>query len=293
MTLGETSPVNLCKEHYRLPAFSGSDFPFLDAVRSTTEERLRYHQISQSDITVSVRLRDTTDLTGNKARSGDNVFQISDRAMKQQPQIFSWKRISIRPLVKKWSVPQVWDQASSTKGDDPFEPQGSASSCSGRRKRLRACLCGHFVAYQKWEGYKCFFSHALPSLNHKLRQEGTWSSLFSIPRSPPPVCPKMTGNVGNGRQKAAIVGGVTGSLFVRGLSSKHETIEARPYAIFLIAGARLVTGREPSRTAGEGVCTTAWGRKMWYKPGVGIDLPNTHVIRTQNQYRNAPFRWKE
>jgi hypothetical protein len=117
----------------------------------------------------------------------------------------------------------------------------------GRCKRLHACLCGHFAAYQKWEGYKYFF-------NHKPRQEGTRSSLFSIPRSPPPVCPKMTENVGGRRQKAAIVGGATGSLLARVLSSKHEIIEARPYAILLVAVARLVTGRTSSRTAGEGVC---------------------------------------
>jgi hypothetical protein len=47
MTLGETSPVNPFKEYYRLPALSGSGPPFLDAVRSTTEESLRYHQTPQ------------------------------------------------------------------------------------------------------------------------------------------------------------------------------------------------------------------------------------------------------
>jgi len=59
----------------------------------------------------------------------------------------------------------------------------------------------------------------------------------------------MAGKVRNRRQKVAIVGGgVAGSLLARELSSKlnqkeHELIliEARPYAIWLIAGARLVT----------------------------------------------------
>lgn len=65
----------------------------------------------------------------------------------------------------------------------------------------------------------------------------------------------MPEKAGNRRQKVVIVGGgVTGSLLARELSSKlnkaeHELllIEARPYAIWLIAGARLVTeeGRHP------------------------------------------------
>ena len=63
------------------------------------------------------------------------------------------------------------------------------------------------------------------------------------------VRPKMTGKARNRRQKVVIVGGgVTGSLLARELSSKlnqkeHDLvlIEARPYAIWLIAGARLVT----------------------------------------------------
>ena len=66
----------------------------------------------------------------------------------------------------------------------------------------------------------------------------------------------MTGKVRNRRQKVIIVGGgVAGSLLARELSSKlnrneHELvlIEARPYAIWLIAGARLVTeeGHHPA-----------------------------------------------
>ena len=63
------------------------------------------------------------------------------------------------------------------------------------------------------------------------------------------VRPKMPGKARNRRQKVVIVGGgVTGSLLARQLSSKlnqkdHDLvlIEARPYAIWLIAGARLVT----------------------------------------------------
>jgi len=59
----------------------------------------------------------------------------------------------------------------------------------------------------------------------------------------------MTGKAMNRRQKVVIVGGgVTGSLLARELSSKlnqkeHDLvlIEAKPYAIWLIAGARLVT----------------------------------------------------
>jgi len=59
----------------------------------------------------------------------------------------------------------------------------------------------------------------------------------------------MTEKVRNRRQKVVIVGGgVTGSLLARELSSKlnqkeHELIlvEAKPYAVWLIAGARLVT----------------------------------------------------
>lgn len=61
----------------------------------------------------------------------------------------------------------------------------------------------------------------------------------------------MTGEVRDRRQKVVVVGGgVTGSLLTRELSSKlnhkeHELllIEAKPHAIWLIAGARLVTGR--------------------------------------------------
>ena len=66
----------------------------------------------------------------------------------------------------------------------------------------------------------------------------------------------MTGRVRNRRQKVVIVGGgVTGSRLARELSSKlsrneHELllIEPRPYAIWLIAGARLVTeeGHHPA-----------------------------------------------
>ena len=75
------------------------------------------------------------------------------------------------------------------------------------------------------------------------------SFLFLVLSSLFPVRPKVMGKAGNRRQKVVIVGGgVTGSLLARELSSKlnhteHELvlIEARPYAIWLIAGARLVT----------------------------------------------------
>ena len=75
------------------------------------------------------------------------------------------------------------------------------------------------------------------------------SFLLSILSSLFLVRPKMTGKARNRRQKVVIVGGgVAGSLLARELSSKlnqkeHELVlvEARPYAIWLIAGARLVT----------------------------------------------------
>jgi len=79
--------------------------------------------------------------------------------------------------------------------------------------------------------------------------ESARSFLYSILRSLLLVRPTMTGKVRNRRRKVVIVGGgVIGSLLARELSSKlnrdeHELllIEARPYAIWLIAGARLVT----------------------------------------------------
>ena len=63
------------------------------------------------------------------------------------------------------------------------------------------------------------------------------------------IHPKMSEKAGKRKQKVVIVGGgVTGSLLARELSSKLDQaeyeillIEARPYAIWLIAGARLVT----------------------------------------------------
>ena len=75
------------------------------------------------------------------------------------------------------------------------------------------------------------------------------SFLFFILSSLSPFRPKMTEKARKRRQRVVIVGGgVTGSLLGRELSSKlnndeHELllIEARPYAIWLIAGARLVT----------------------------------------------------
>jgi hypothetical protein len=75
------------------------------------------------------------------------------------------------------------------------------------------------------------------------------SFLFSVLSSLFLVRPKVMGKAGNRRQKVVIVGGgVAGSLLARELSSKlnhteHELVlvEARPYAIWLIAGARLVT----------------------------------------------------
>jgi len=75
------------------------------------------------------------------------------------------------------------------------------------------------------------------------------SFLLSILSSLLLVSPKMMGKARNRRQKVVIVGGgVTGSLLARELSSKlnqkdHDLvlIEAKPYAIWLIAGARLVT----------------------------------------------------
>ena len=91
----------------------------------------------------------------------------------------------------------------------------------------------------------------LPSQNHarKVRMESARSFLYSVLCSLLLVRPKMTGKIRNRRQKVVIVGGgVIGSLLARELSSKlnrdeHELllIEARPYAIWLIAGARLVT----------------------------------------------------
>jgi choline dehydrogenase-like flavoprotein len=64
-----------------------------------------------------------------------------------------------------------------------------------------------------------------------------------------PSRPEMTEKVRKRKQRVVIIGGgVAGSLLARELSSKlnkdeHELllIEARPYAIWLIAGARLVT----------------------------------------------------
>ena len=93
----------------------------------------------------------------------------------------------------------------------------------------------------------------LPSQNQnhtrKLRMESARSFLYSILCSLLLVRPTMTGKVRNRRQRVVIVGGgVIGSLLARELSLKlnrdeHELllIEARPYAIWLIAGARLVT----------------------------------------------------
>ena len=62
--------------------------------------------------------------------------------------------------------------------------------------------------------------------------------------------PRMTAKIGTRRQRVIIVGGgVTGSVLARELSSKLNQkeyelvlIEAKSYAIWLIAGARLVTG---------------------------------------------------
>jgi hypothetical protein len=79
--------------------------------------------------------------------------------------------------------------------------------------------------------------------------ESARSFFFSVLSSLFLVHPKVIGKAGNRRQKVVIVGGgVTGALLARELSSKlnhteHELvlIEARPYAIWLIAGARLVT----------------------------------------------------
>ena len=75
------------------------------------------------------------------------------------------------------------------------------------------------------------------------------------------VHPKMIGKAGTRRQKVVIVGGgATRSLLARELSSKlnqkgHELVlvEARPYEIWLIAGARLVTeeGCHPGSEGGE------------------------------------------
>jgi len=78
--------------------------------------------------------------------------------------------------------------------------------------------------------------------------ESARSFLLSILSSLFFARPKMTGKARDRRQKIVIVGGgVAGSLLARELSSKlnqqeHELvlIEARPYAIWLIAGARLV-----------------------------------------------------
>ena len=75
------------------------------------------------------------------------------------------------------------------------------------------------------------------------------SFLLSILSSLLLVRPKMMGKARNRRQKIVIVGGgVTGSLLARELSLKldqkeHDLvlIETKPYAIWLIAGARLVT----------------------------------------------------
>jgi NADH dehydrogenase FAD-containing subunit len=79
--------------------------------------------------------------------------------------------------------------------------------------------------------------------------ESARSFLFSILSSFFLVHPRMTGKARNRKQKVVIVGGgVVGSLLARELSSKlnreeHELvlIETKPYAIWLIAGARLVT----------------------------------------------------
>ena len=102
-------------------------------------------------------------------------------------------------------------------------------------------------------GYKRFVGHVLSSplrtTAYNLRMESARSLLFSILRLFFSARPQMPGEARNRTQKVVIVGGgVTGSLLARELSSKlnrneHELvlIEAKPYAIWLIAAARLVT----------------------------------------------------
>lgn len=97
------------------------------------------------------------------------------------------------------------------------------------------------------------FDHAPSPLHpqnhtHNSCMQSVRSFLFSIISSLL-VRSKMSGKPRNRRQKVVIVGGgITGSLLARELSSKLNRkeyelvlIEAKPYAIWLIAGARLVT----------------------------------------------------
>ena len=94
--------------------------------------------------------------------------------------------------------------------------------------------------------------HALPfpkNPTQSLRMESVRSFLLFLLSSLSLVHPKMSEKAGKRKQKVVTVGGgVTGSLLARELSSKLNRaeyelllVEARPYAIWLIAGARLVT----------------------------------------------------
>jgi hypothetical protein len=95
------------------------------------------------------------------------------------------------------------------------------------------------------------FPKSSPSqiLTQDPRMERARSFLLSILFSFFLARPRMTEKAGKRKQRVVIVGGgVTGSLLARELSSKldqeeHELllVEARPYVIWLIAGARLAT----------------------------------------------------